>query len=259
MLSDEQLIKLMINEPSWEDVIVKIVAEEGMDPWNIDIVKLADTFLTYLDKMGQLDLRTPARFILITAILLRMKSDVLMTKKQKIVIPETEAKENELLRVLAQIPPLQPPLKRMPLANVTMDELIRALRKAFETEERREYKKERIRKLVQRAMPAEEEDITKRIDRLYEEINGALKEIEDNVEFSRLVKRWERKEIVKSLIPLLHLSQEGKVNVEQRELFKEIFVKRRKKDGTGESGNRNTGNEKPESASRKEDERSDED
>ena len=93
MLSDEQLINLMVSEPSWEDVIVKIVAEEGMDPWNIDIVKLADTFITYLDKMESLDLRVPARFILITAILLRMKSDVLTARKQKIIIPETEEKK----------------------------------------------------------------------------------------------------------------------------------------------------------------------
>ncbi len=227
MLSDEQLINLMINEPSWEDVIVKIVAEEEMEPWNINIIKLADSFMTYLNKMESLDLRVPARFILITAILLRMKSDILTSRKQKVIIPETEEKENELLRALAQIPPLEPPLKRVPLANVTMKELIGALKKAFTVEKRREYKKERIRRIIQRAVPAQEEDITTRIDNLHKQIIDALKEIEGDIEFSRLVKRWERKEIVKSLMPLLHLSQEGKINIDQKELFKEIFVRKK--------------------------------
>jgi len=80
MLSDQQLIDLMVSEPSWEDVIIKIVAEEQMDPWSIDIIRLANSFLIYLKKIEKLDLRIPARFILIAAILLRMKSDVLTEK-----------------------------------------------------------------------------------------------------------------------------------------------------------------------------------
>jgi chromatin segregation and condensation protein Rec8/ScpA/Scc1 (kleisin family) len=45
-----------------------------------------------------------------------------------------------------------------------------------------------------------------------------------------LVKRWGRKEIVDSLLPLLHLSQDGKINILQEELFKEIFIKRKAED-----------------------------
>ncbi|MEM5814711.1 MAG: hypothetical protein QXD77_02750, partial [Candidatus Aenigmatarchaeota archaeon] len=72
MLSDQELINLMISEPIWEDVIVRIVAEEGMDPWKLDLIKLADVFAAYVSKMDRLDLRIPARFVLIAAILLRM-------------------------------------------------------------------------------------------------------------------------------------------------------------------------------------------
>lgn len=228
MLSDKQLINLMISEPSWEDVIIKIVAEEQMDPWNIDLIKLADTFVAYIGKMEELDLRIPARFILITAILLRMKSDVIATKRERILIPEGEKAEDELLRILATIPPLQPPLKRVPLGNVSLNELIIALRKAFEVKERREKRKFRVREAAVRALPEQQEDITERIDNLLSQIQLALTEIEASVEFSRLVKGWNRKEIVKALIPLLHLSQDGKVIINQKELFKEIFVELKK-------------------------------
>lgn len=227
MLSDQQLINLMIYEPSWEDVIVKIVAEEEMDPWNIDIIRLSNIFVHYLERLETLDLRIPARFILIAAILLRMKSDIFETKRTREYIAEADVNEDELLRALANIPPLQPPVKRIPLGNITMEELMKALGKAFEVKERRVERKRRIRDIVNRALPEHEEDITKRIDDLLNEINSALAQI-DNIEFSRLVKHWERKEIVKSLMPLLHLAQLGRISVSQKELFKEITVEVKK-------------------------------
>ena len=228
MLSDQQLISLMVNEPSWEDVIVKIVAEEEMDPWNIDIIRLANIFVSYLEKMDTLDLRVPARFILITAILLRMKSDVFEAKRRRTYIPESDEKENVLLRALANIPPLQAPVKRVPMGNVSLDELIGALKKAFEVKERRVTRKRRMREVVEGAMPEREEDITERIDTLLEQIQNALESLEGNIEFSRLVKKWKREDIVKSFLPLLHLANQGKINLNQKELFKEITVELKK-------------------------------
>ena len=226
MLSDQQLIDLMVSEPSWEDVIIKIVAEEQMDPWSIDIIRLANSFLIYLKKIEKLDLRIPARFILIAAILLRMKSDVLTEKKQKIFIPESEKEPDEMLRILASVPPLQPPLKRIPLRNVTLNELINALRKAYQVQDRRVERKRRVKRAVEFAVPIPEEDITERINKLLSQVNEALIEV-DNIEFSRLVKRWGRKEIVEALVPLLHLCQDGKIHLHQEELFKEIMVRMR--------------------------------
>lgn len=230
MLNDEELINLMISEPSWEDVIVRIVAEEGMDPWQLDLIKLADVFAVYISKIDQMDLRIPARFVLIAAILLRMKSDVLAGTPQKHALigePGPE-KDSELIRLLAQIPPLQPPVKRVPLGSVTMEELIAALRKAFEVQERRKTKKERLRQRVAVVMPQEKEDITERISKLLDEINAAITEIEGSTTFSKLVKNWDRREIVRTLLPMLHLTQEGKITHEQPQLFEDIIVRKKK-------------------------------
>lgn len=224
MLSDEDMISLMVNEPSWEDVLVRIVAEEGMDVWAIDLIRLADLFVSYMQKMTELDLRIPARFILITAILLRMKSDILAEKPEKILIPESpeNPKEAELLRALASIPPLQPPMVRIPMKSVALNELITALKKAFEVRKRRLLKKQRARQIAMRGFAAEE-DITERINNLLEQIKSALQEI-DRIEFSKLVKDWRREEIVKTLVPLLHLAQNGRLTYEQPELFKDFYI-----------------------------------
>ncbi len=229
MLSEKQMIELMVSEPSWEDVIIRIVAEEGIDPWNIDMVKFSDLFMDYLRKLESLDLRVPARFILVAAVLVRMKSDVLAPKRERrMLIPERDSKHNEALMALASLPPLEPPLKRVPLRNVTLDELLVALKKAFEVKERREMKRESIRLDTRRAVPPPEMDITERVNALMKEIEEALTEITKEIEFSRLVKRWSRKEIVRTLIPLLQLEQEGKVSLDQKEEFKEILVRLRK-------------------------------
>ncbi|MFH0929397.1 MAG: segregation/condensation protein A [Candidatus Aenigmatarchaeota archaeon] len=227
MLTDQQLIDLMVSEPSWEDVIVKIIAEEGMDPWSVDIIRLSNVFLDYLKRIESMDLRIPARFILIASILLRMKSDVLTKKKDRVLIPESEKEPDDMLRVLAQVPPLEPPIKRLPLRNVSLDELISALKKAYDVQERRVDRKRRVKRAVNFAMPQAEEDITERINRLLADINHALTEVDD-IEFSRVVKKWARKEIVETLIPLLHLAQDGKIDLMQNEMFKEITVKLKK-------------------------------
>ncbi len=229
MLSDEDMIRLMVSEPSWEDVLVKIIAEEGMDPWSIDIVKLTESFVSYLKKADERDLKIPARFILIAAILLRMKSDILSEEK-KVIVPESpdNPQEAEMLRALAAVQPLQPPVKRVPMKNVTLQELITALRKAFEVRERRVERKLRIRRAMAHVL-VQEEDITDRIKKLLEDINSVLEELETGkIEFSKLVKSWERREIVSRLMPMLHLAQDGKISCEQPELFKEIYIERRK-------------------------------
>ncbi len=233
------MIELMVSQPSWEDVLVKIVVEEKMDPWDIDICRLADAFIEYLERMRVLDLRIPARFILVAAILLRMKSDYFAEreKKKRVLIPEGEreiSREGEIEK-LASLPPLQPPAERVPVRNVTLEELIYALKKAFEIQERRKLRKYRREKVLKEfAQPEEEEDITDRINKLLWQIRNILEELErEELEFSKLVGEWKRERIVKTLIPVLHLSQEGKISCEQPELFKEIFIRLRENEQKG--------------------------
>ncbi len=229
-MDDDKILALLVNEPSWEDVILKIVVDEGMDPWDIDICRLADRFLEFIKKAEEFDLRLPARFVLVAAILLRMKSDAIAEKEERILIPESpeNPEESELLRELASIPPVSPPVKRIPVRTISLDELVLALKKAFEVKERRERR--RVRRIRVEEVVGEEEDITRRINDLTERIKKVLEELEsERVGFSRLVSEWRREEIVSTFLPLLHLSQEGKVSLEQEELFEEIFVILREK------------------------------
>ena len=68
----------------------------------------------------------------------------------------------------------------------------------------------------------------KKINSLISEIDLFLSELgSDKVEFSKLVKSWDRDQIVGTFLPLLYLATRGKINTEQEDFFKEIFISKR--------------------------------
>jgi chromatin segregation and condensation protein Rec8/ScpA/Scc1 (kleisin family) len=111
--------------------------------------------------------------------------------------------------------------------KVTLEELVDALNKAMRVEE----KKEKVKRILGRRLRneiGEEEDIEIRINELMSEIDGLLFKLKsEKVEFSKIVEKWERDEIVGNFMPLLYLSSRGKVETEQEEFFKEIFISKK--------------------------------
>ena len=67
------------DEVTWKTLIVELVKNEQMDPWDIDISALAQKYITMVRKLQQADLRISGKVLLAASILLRMKSDILLT------------------------------------------------------------------------------------------------------------------------------------------------------------------------------------
>ncbi len=57
------------------ELLVQLAEEGEIDPWDIDIVHVTDTFL---DRLDRADLRTSGRALFYASVLLRMKSDALL-------------------------------------------------------------------------------------------------------------------------------------------------------------------------------------
>jgi chromatin segregation and condensation protein Rec8/ScpA/Scc1 (kleisin family) len=71
------------------------------------------------------------------------------------------------------------------------------------------------------------EDIRERIEKVMSRINEIMNKLKsERITFRELVSKWERKEIVHNLIPVLHLDQDRKIETEQEEFFKEIWIKK---------------------------------
>ncbi|MCD6398357.1 MAG: segregation/condensation protein A [Candidatus Aenigmarchaeota archaeon] len=222
-MKEKEILELVSKESSWEEVIEYIITEEGMKPWDIDIVELADVFAEYVAKMNDLDFKVPARIIIIAAIFLRMKVEILMFEEK-----EEEKKDEKIEEKidLSKVPELETPIMRIPRRKVTLDELVVALKKAFRTKEIREEKKFRAKKRVEEILEEDNVDIEERINDLYESITGVLNKLKKGeLKFRDIVPKWERKEIVDRFLPLLHLSQDGKISCEQKEIFKDIYIR----------------------------------
>jgi len=230
-MEEQNLLEMIIKEQSWEELIYNIVSYESLDPWDIDIIKLTASFLNYIEGLKTLDFRIPAKVVLVAAILLKLKSEVLSPIKggEGGYFPEESQLPFELAWIKEELSKmnLKPPMERHVKRKVTLDELVNALKKAMKVKDKKERVKRTLGRRLRREI-GEEEDIELRIGKLMSSIDGLLLKLKSKkVEFSKIVEKWERDEIVRHFVPLLHLSSRGKVGTEQEEFFKEIFINKR--------------------------------
>ncbi len=192
------------------------------------MVKLTNNFIRFVKSVEELDFRIPAKVVFVAAILLRLKADYLSIFEEE-KMEEDILKEQKPFAELGIDPNLVQlgyPMKRVPKRQVTLDELIVALRKALAVRER---KTERV-KIAREQLAdigTEEEDITKRTETILKEVDELMKKLnQDKIEFSRIVKEWKKDNIVNKFVPLLHLEHDQKVKCEQEDYFKEIMIQR---------------------------------
>ena len=208
------------------DMLVDLVISEEMDPWDIDIAEIAQRFLEKVRRMQKLNLRLSGRAILAAAILLRMKSESLLpreeTEEEDYFEPEEE-EEADLEKSIDDIPPIPVPMRRREERRTTLFELVEALQRALGEEMlRRNFPRTREKpKLV---IQVDEESIKEKIAKVYEKVRR-LCSLSGVIRFFDIVEdRSNRLAVVETLLCLLYLDAQRKVNVWQEELFGEIFV-----------------------------------
>lgn len=223
---EDRLLELIISDKiTWEGLIRDIVKEESINPWEIDLVVLVSKYVALVKKSGGVDLRSFGKFILTITILLRMKSDLLLAEK----IEDEEYRklisgidlnvlftDLEGFELYARVPPVR-------YRKVTIEDLVEALKKAFEVAERR--KRRRAKSKVD--LNIARINLMQKIEEIYRRVNDFFLKIgRDFITFSELVPSRERFDIIWTFIPLLYLDNEGKVNLRQDIPFGEIYVER---------------------------------
>jgi len=211
-------LEQLVAQPTWREMLLDLVVSEKLDPWNIDLVDIASKYLDRVRKLQKLDLRVPANLILAASILLRFKSDALRFEEEEQVV-EQQTFINEVQ------PPVEIPMlslrTRIPRKRkVTLNELMGALEEVFE-EQRKKQEKPVIKENMIINVP--KYDITARMKEIYAKVKKTA-DTSGLVTFSSLLKEKNRKEIIYTLIPILHLAQDGKLSVFQEKFFGEIFI-----------------------------------
>ncbi len=217
-LSNSSLdLEKLVAQPTWREELRLMVEEERLDPWNIDLADIADKFLARMRKFQTLDLVLPANLVLAAAILLHLKSEALKFEEEQVAEEQVYLEEDS---APLEVPVLTLRTRIPPKRRVTLTELMGALEDAFEYQRAKE---ERVHVPDAMAIILPEYNIEERMSALLSRIT-ALADKEGLVLFSSLLREKTRQEIILTLLPLLHLAQDGKINIFQEKLFGEIFV-----------------------------------
>jgi len=217
-MKEEKIIKEIMISYDWEEVLNYIVFSNNINPLDIDLIKLTDSFMIYLQKLKDFDFKIPGRFILIAAILLRMKMELLLEKEEKEISQKVEEAPKINLDVVNT---LTSPISRKPTRTISLHELISSLEKTISFKERKYKKKFFMKRKIERLIGNEQENIEIKMKKILKKIivMGGNK-----IKFSSLVNSWTKKEIIDKFLPLLYLHSSGKVACEQPELFGEIYI-----------------------------------
>jgi len=231
----EKIYNMIISgELTWEGLIRDIVKNEGMNPWDMDISRLATMYLEHIKDLQIIDFRLTGKFILTAAILLKMKSDAL--SPEELILPgyylADLAGAIDLNKVFER-PTAPDDLELTPMLHprrtrrVTLDELLSALRGAMEVQERRDQRyveRDKIKHMRDNVISI---NIKQKIKELYDRIKSFFKKLGRNqITFVELIPSKDRKDVIWTFLPLLHLSNDGKILLEQQKEFGDIYVRK---------------------------------
>ncbi len=208
------------------EILVNLAKNGEIDPWNIDIVEVTDKFLRQVEELERMDLRVSGRTLLYAAILLRMKSNVLVEVEE----PEDIIEYDSLQFEIRDYPVPAMPLRRSSNRPVTLEELLSELKKAEVVEKRRldrvKNKTEERRATIDEVLSiAHEEDVESRVGKMRELLNE-LFEKQKYIKFSDLSSPLDRTGIVMAYLAILFLATKKEIWLEQEELFGELFIRR---------------------------------
>ena len=223
-MSDGQLkLEEFVKNVTWRELLYELVEKNQLDPWNIDIVKVVDGYVSLVKQMKVMDLHLPANIILAAAILLRLKSDTLKIFE----LPKEEIPAEEVAagpRILPEVPPLTPRLRLQPNRKVTLTELMEALDEAMKLKERKEIFAETIPEPMQFVI--DKVDIDTKVENVFS-LAKASADKTGLTTFACLANRFSNSEsiLLDLFIPLLFLAHKDRIALAQEKFFDEIFVR----------------------------------
>jgi len=234
MQAHEKIFEMLFekDEVTWQTLIYELVKSEQMDPWDIDITLLTKKYIDIVQKLKELNFRISGKMLLAAAVLLKIKSDRLLGKDLNdfdslFAQPQDDMFGEDILiephlmtdqQKLDLIPRVPQPRKR----KVSIYDLVNALEQALEVKRRRvmdsipDYSIE---------IPEKKKDVGEIIKDLYTRIKGFfIVNRGKKLTFTHLIPSSSKKDIVYTFIPLLHLTNQRKIDLDQKEHFGEIEI-----------------------------------
>lgn len=235
-ISDSHFYDLITgDELSWQAIIYDLIKTEQLDPWNIDLVILSEKYLGTIRELEDANFIVSSKVLLACSLLLRLKSEILansyIQELNDILFGKGEVQKTlDIEKYIIDEGELPLLIPKSPMARhkkVTLEELMSALNKAINTENRRikrTIKTHQAKKAAEMVFPKNKFIPLKiRIKSIFSIINNHLMLPENkHLEFNSLAK--EKNEKLASFLPILHLSDEKKIFLYQPIHFEDILI-----------------------------------
>ncbi len=216
-------------------ILVELAKAGKIDPWDIDIMQLTDSFLGRVTELKKMDLRISSRTLLYSAVLLRMKSSgIFGIEKEEDVELYSDFFDELDLPEPAEFPIPKLPVRRVSTRPVTLNELILELKKAENTFSRKNEKKKARQVAGEHDIfsgpqlttgdllgIAHEETISSRLALIW----ARLEELFKNQPLVTLSSFFEASEDrIMDYLSLLFLASNRKIWLYQNKLFGELYI-----------------------------------
>lgn len=223
------------DEITWQTIIQDLIKSEEMNPWDIDITLLTKRYLNTLKQLKEANFFISGKVLLAAAILLKIKTNKLVNedfaKFDLILNPPEEIEDlmedygyqklnDEIIKEKPKLT-IKTPLPRK--RKVSLDDLMDALKKALEVNQRRVRRKLDAQK-VDVTIPEKKVDITALIKDVYDKIINFFKTKKEVLTFTKLVPSERKEDKILTFIPLLHLDNQNKIDLKQEEHFGDISI-----------------------------------
>lgn len=220
------------NEITWQSIIYDLVKKEEMDPWDIDISVLTKRYLEAIKQLKEHNFFISGKVILASSILLRLKSYRLVSEHIANFDSQLFPSNEELLDEMEhnsyseiEIPRLLIKTPQARRRKIHLNELVSALTQALEVNQRRLIRKKDEELLRPAELPKKTVDISNLIKNVYDKILSFFTK-KEVVTFSEIIPSDTKEDKIYTFIPMLHLVNAGKIDIDQKEHFGEIYIKK---------------------------------
>lgn len=252
-LDYEQIPQNKNGEYDGIEILVALAKQGKINPWNINIVDVADKYSAQVFQTKAQNLRCTSRVLLFAAILLKMKSDILEGIEITDIIPENSQDNEDFLDDIpdesAYIPvnnviSFDEVLQRRTSVRlnrnrvVTLRDLIRQLEFYAQLDRKASLKNahERAKRRVKNYSNLSADDIVNLAHDEYiksgvERLKANLDEVlnrQDKIELNGLILLGMDK--ITAYLSLLFLAQEGEYDLVQDEFYSDLYVIKHEKD-----------------------------
>ncbi|MDP2749657.1 MAG: ScpA family protein [Nanoarchaeota archaeon] len=232
---NDKIYSMLIKEDevTWQSLLYSLVKNEGMDPWDVNISQLTQKYIKAIKELKEHDFRISGKVLLAAAILLKIQSNKLLGEDlsdldRLIAGPSMDEDGfyedlenfNQRSEGNLSVPPLTPRTPQPRLRKVSIYDLVGALQKALEVKKRRLLRNPPVHMNA----PEKKIDISALMERVYKKILIHFEANQSRATFTQLLPSHSRQDKIHTFVPLLHLTNQRKIDMHQQNHFGEIEV-----------------------------------